>query len=305
MKIILSPLRGIALLLIIMFVSSCTTRKTFTYLQDVELARTYVAFQDSKVLVRPGDRINVHVSSAFPELAEPLNGGSYKMLIPTMGGKSSPSTTGEMDARAKQMAGYLVDDLGYIAMPVLGKIKVKDKTLSEIKKVITSEIIKGKHLSDPRVEVRFANFQIYLLGAINKGATQSNTGAGSSSSTGNSFFTRINGIDGGVLRVYDKDKINILEALSLCGDLGVEAEINKVNIIRQRANRYVTYRLNLKSADIFSSPGFYLQQDDIIYVEYRYRGQHSVDRAMQLSGYLFSTISTLVSILTLLAIYKK
>ncbi len=290
-------------LLLGLLMGSCTTRKTFTYLQDVELAKTYVAQHDAKVLVRPGDKINVHVGSLFPELAAPLNGGSYKMIMP-MGGGSSSTTTGEMDSRAKQLSGYLVDKTGYITMPVLGEIYVQGQTLSQVKETITQKILEGKHLSDPMVTVRFANFKVYLLGAINKGSTGGSTGS-TNYGNGGSFFTRMNGVNGGVLRIYDKEQVNILEALALVGDLGVTAKISRVNIIRRTDNKYVTHRLNLKSVDMFNSPGFYLQQDDIVYIEYRYRGQQSIDRGMQLLGYGFSAISTVVSVLALLAIYKK
>ncbi len=304
MKKITFMLRLIPVLAFVLLMGSCTTRKSFTYLQDVELAKTYVAQYDAQVLVRPGDRLNVHVSSLFPELAAPLNGGSYQMIMPMGGGNSSPRTSGEMDSRAKQMAGYLVDKAGYITMPVLGDVYVQGKTLAEIKDTITEKILEGKHVSDPMVEVRFANFKVYLLGAINKGAGSSSSSSLSSGTSG-SFFTRINGVNGGILRIYDKEKVNILEALALAGDLSVEAKINRVNVIRQLGNKYVTYRLNLKSADLFNSPGFYLHQDDIVYVEYRYRGQQSIDRGMQLLGYGVSAISTVVSLLTLFAIYKK
>ncbi len=283
---------------------SCTTRKTFTYLQDVESAKTYVAEHDAQVLIRPGDRINVHVSSLFPELAAPLNGGSYQMVMPMGGGTSSPQKSDEIDRRAQQTSGYLVDNAGYITMPVLGEVYVQGKTLSEVKDTITEKIIVGKHISDPMVEVRFANFRVYLLGAINKGETVAVSSNSSNTRVG-SFFTRINGVNGGVLKIYDKEKVNILEALALAGDLSVEAQVDRVNVIRQMGNKYVTYKLNLKSTDIFNSPGFYLHQDDIVYVQYRYREQQPIDRGMQLLGYGFSTISTIVSMLTLLAIYKK
>ncbi len=296
-------LRLFALLAFTLLAGSCTTRKTFTYLQDVELAKTYVAEQDAQLVVRPGDRLNVHVGSLFPELVAPLNGGSYQMVMPAGGGTSTPKTSAEADSRAKQLTGYLVDKAGYITMPILGEIYVQGKTLAEVKDVITTKILEGKHVSDPMVEVRFANFKVYLLGAINRSSTRASSSASASSNS--SFFTRINGVNGGVLRVYDKDKINILEALALAGDLSVEAKVDKVDVIRQSGNKYVTYRLNLKSADIFSSPAFYLHQDDIVYIEYRYRGQQPVDRGMQLLGYGFSAISTIVSLLTLLAIYKK
>ncbi len=293
----------LVLLAFTILVASCTTRKTFTYLQDVEIAKTYVAEQDAQFTVRAGDRLNVYVSSLFPELAAPLNGGSYQVVMP-MAGSANSKTPVDANSRAKQFSGYLVNKAGYITMPVLGEVYVLGKNLAEVKEIITSKILEGKHVSDPMVEVRFANFKVYLLGAINKGETKS-VSSGASMGMGSSFFTRINGVNGGVLRVYDKDKINILEALALAGDLSVEAKVDKVDVIRQTGNKYVTYRLNLKSAEIFNSPGFYLHQDDIIYIEYRYRNQQPIDRGMQLLGYGFSAISTIVSMLTLLAIYKK
>lgn len=114
------------------------------------------------------------------------------------------------------------------------------------------------------------------------------------------MFTPINGVQGGMLKVADRESINVLEALAMTGDLALNARVDKVNVIRNINGQYVTYRLNLRSADIFSSPAFNLKQNDIVYVEYRYRRADPIDRGLQLTQYLFTTISSVAVVLALL-----
>lgn len=289
---------------VILLLASCGSPKRYAYLQDVELAKQYSATYDNQIVVRSGDRLNISVSSSYPDLARPFTPQGFDSSVPglnTGAVGSSASTSGMEEIRSY---GYLVSSTGEINFPVLGKLKVAGLTKEQVVRLIEQRILDSKYVPDPRVAVEYANFRIFLLGAAlgtNPGGG-GNSGGGGTQSQQYSSFGRIPGVNGGILRVYDKDHLNILEAFSLLNDMPQNANIEKVNVIRRINGQYVTFRMNLKSVDIFQSPGFYLQQDDIIYVEHRYRRDEfeGVQRVMQVSGYIFSSIASVVAIVALI-----
>lgn len=298
-NILLNLLGSVALIL----TSSCGSNKIYTYLQDVELAKQYASQENRLIKIEPGDRLSIHVGSAYPELAAPFNGGGFDTSIPGVpNNTNSINTRSDTDneKRQQKMLGYLISQAGEIEMPVIGKVRVAGMTLDQVRETITQRIKDSKYLSDPHVEVMLSNFRIYLLGAI---AGQGNGQVERTTNNSNqyqSMFTPINGVQGGILRVSDRESLNVLEALAMTGDLALNARVDKVNVIRNINGQYTTYRLNLRSADIFSSPAFNLKQNDIVYVEYRYRRSDPIDRGLQLSQYLFTTISSVAVVLALL-----
>lgn len=285
----------------LLFLNSCGSARRYAYMQDVELAKRYSVDYEHKLVVEPGDRIRVAVQSAYPELVAPFNGLGFQTSVPGVSASNSSSvnSTSSQDLRG---FGYTVNEKGEINFPVLGWVKVAGLTLDGVSRHIEEQIKKSKYLTDPRVETIFANFQIYMLGALN------GIGSGASSTSNaqneqNAVFTAINSIGGGVLRISEKRDLNILEALAYMGDLPVNANIEKVMIIRRINGQFVTYRLNMKSTDIYTSPAFYLKQNDIVYVEPLYRqgnNYEGIERALQMLGYVATTITSVVAITTLL-----
>lgn len=285
---------------LILLFASCGSPKRYAYLQDVELAKQYSATYDNQIIVRPGDRLNISVSSSYPELVRPFTAQGFDNSIPGIS-KTSTTNVSSLSSEEARSYGYLVSSAGEINFPILGKLKIAGLTKEQVVQLIEQRILEAKYMPDPRVTIEYANFRIFLLGA----ALGSNPGDGGRSVNYNnqsSSFGRIPGVNGGVLQVYDKDRLNILEALSLINDMPINADIEKVNVIRLIKGQYVTFRMNLKSVDIFQSPGFYLQQNDILYVEHRYRREEfeGIQRVMQVSGYIFSSIASVVAIVALI-----
>lgn len=275
--------------------SSCGSAKRYAYMQDVELAKRYSVDYEHKLVVEPGDRIRVAVQSDYPELVAPFNGLGFQTSVPGVSTSSSGNSTSSQETKG---FGYTVNEKGEINFPVLGWVKVSGLTLEGVSRHLEEQIKKSKYLTDPRVETLFANFQIYMLGALN------GVGSGNSSYTEsqNTTFTAINSIGGGVLRVSEKKELNILEALAYMGDLPMNANIEKVMVIRRINGQFVSYRLNMKSTDIYTSPAFYLQQNDIVYVEplYRRGDFEGVERVFQVLGYVTTTITSVVALVALL-----
>ena len=277
---------------------SCGSAKRYAYMQDVELAKRYSVDYEHKLVIEPGDRIRVAVQSDYPELVAPFNGLGFQTSVP--GISTSASNVGSSTSLQEMRGfGYTVNEKGEINFPVLGWVKVSGLTLEGVSRHIEEQIKKSKYLTDPRVETIFANFQIYMLGALN--------GIGGGNASGynggqNATFTAINSIGGGVLRVSDKKELSILEALAYMGDLPINANIEKVMIIRRINGQFVTYRLNMKSTDIYTSPAFYLKQNDILYVEplYRQSNFEGVERVLQTLGYVTTTITSVLAITALL-----
>lgn len=132
---------------------------------------------------------------------------------------------------------YLVDASGLINLPLVGKVQVVGLTTQEVRD--TLEIQLGKFLRNPIVNVRLSNFRFTVMGEVNKAGTYT----------------------------IPYEQINVLEALGQAGDLTKYGNRDNVLVIRQ-ANGQRTYgHLNLHQRDLFQSPYFYLQQNDIVYVE--------------------------------------
>ena len=133
--------------------------------------------------------------------------------------------------------GYKVDKSGNISLPVLGVIKVDGLTLEQAQTRIAKEV--EKYAKNPNVIVQFLNFKITVIGEVARP---------------NSF-------------AITNDKVNLLEALGLAGDMTVYGKRENVLVIRQNGNERIMARINMNNRDVINSPFFNLKQNDIIYVE--------------------------------------
>ena len=135
--------------------------------------------------------------------------------------------------------GYLVEPNGTILFPVLGSIKVEGLTKEQLKAQLTKMLTDKKLLVDPIVSVRFQNFRVTVLGEVKNPA---------------------------VIPV-PSEKISLLEAIGLAGDLTIYAKRDNVLIIREENGEKTVKRINLNSNELFTSPYYYLKSNDVIYVE--------------------------------------
>lgn len=138
-----------------------------------------------------------------------------------------------------QATGYLVSEQGYIEYPVLGQVKAEGLTKDQLTKYIRDELDKRKLMKDPVVSVRFLNYRVTILGEVSRP-------------------TVVN---------VSNEKISILEALGMAGDITIYGKKENVLLIRDVDGQRVIKRLNLNGNEIFSSPYYYLQSNDVVYVE--------------------------------------
>jgi len=146
-------------------------------------------------------------------------------------------TTSDLAGVAQQQS-YLVDSKGEIELPVLGKLKVSGLTREELIALFTSKL-KPDYVKDPNINVRIGNFKVSVLGDVSAP---------------------------GVFNIAS-ERITILEAIALAGDLNVSGKRDNILVLRESDHGKIEYRVNLLSDSIFTSPVYYLQQNDLIYIE--------------------------------------
>lgn len=209
---------------------SCNTYRKINYLQDIVPDKAERIAINKGILIQPKDMISIVVSSKNPELALIFN----LPVISYQAGSEVVSGQG-----SQRLLGYVVDNDGYIDFPVLGLVKAAGLTRWELANEIKSMIIEGNYINDPVVTVEFMNFKISVMGEVTSPGTYN--------------------IEG--------DKITLLQALSLAKDLTIFGRRDNVSVIREQGDERIIYQVDLRSASIFESPAYYLQQNDIVYVE--------------------------------------
>lgn len=241
--------------------SSCGSRKNVVYLQDVEPLKQEKIERQFQMYIHEDDLLAIMVNSKDPELALPFN-------MPVVTYQIGAQTTAQ-----QRILGYLVDTNGNIDFPILGKIHVAGLTRLQLTELIKNKLIEEDLIKDPVVTVQFLNFKVSVMGEVSRPGS----------------FT------------INSDRITLLEALSMAGDLTIYGRRDRVAVIREVDGQRTILFHDLRSADIFSSPCYYLQQNDIVYVEPNKAkaGTSEINQNTSASVWL-SAVSILASIASLL-----
>jgi len=193
----------------------------------------------------PGDDPSVKL----PEYQEPtvqIDDILYITIQTVDGGITSPinrMSAGASDAgnpapvTGNTPNGYLVDEQGKITLPMLGSLSVVGLTTSAVRELIRKEA--SKYFKDPTVQVRFANFKITVIGEVSRPATYT----------------------------VPNEKVTLIDAIGMAGDLTIYGKRQTVLLIRDKGNEKEFVRFNLNDYSTFTSPYFYLKQNDVVYVE--------------------------------------
>ena len=244
--------------------ASCGSVKNVAYFQNsdyIDPSRSAFLY-DAHIM--PKDILTITVNTVNPEAAAPFN----LIMRPTL-----TSATSHLASTGGSLQTYLVDNKGSIEFPVLGTLKVGGLTKSQCEKMIHDKIMPYLNANEnPVVTVRMSNYKISVLGEVNRPG----------------------------MFVVSNEKINILEALAQAGDLTIYGVRDKVKLIREDSEGMKEIHvLNLNDADIISSPYYYLQQNDIVYVEPNKVQARNSSIGQSTSLWLTST-SILVSLASLL-----
>lgn len=249
-------------LLATLLFSSCASRKDLVYLRDMEELKEYPVFQKYEPVIHRDDRLSITVSCKNPELTLPFNiPGSSNYSIGLDGNITTSAPTSGSDNANK---GYLVDVNGEIDFPILGKLKVEGRTRGQVTELIKQRLIDEDLIKDPIVMVNFLNFKITVLGEVGSPNTYDITG----------------------------DRITLLEAIAKAGDVTDDGRVDRVAVIREYGNKRRIMFHDLRSKDVFNSPCYYLQQNDIVYVE------PSAAKTRDNAQRTFSTFSMILSFVT-------
>ncbi|WP_223817993.1 polysaccharide biosynthesis/export family protein [Mucilaginibacter rubeus] len=216
--------------------------------------------------IKVDDILNIFIQTIDPQATISINAANVPLS--TSGSVSTPALN------TVTPTGYLVNKEGFIELPVLGKLNVLGYTTSQLRDSIT-KIAAAKYFKDPTVIVRFANFRVNVTGEVLKPGQY----------------------------VMPNEKVSIIDALAMAGDLTIYGKRENVLLIRENADGTKTpYRVNLTRSDIMSAPYYYLKQNDVIYVEPR-KAKSDANDASQ-ARYV-TIAASLLSILIILATRLK
>ena len=219
--------KSLFVFLCIILFSACASQKKIIYLQGVENGYTQQMDFDYEIRIQPNDLIAILVNSKNPDLAQMFNLPLVTYQI------------GAMNSISQRTLGYLVNKEGEINFPQLGLINVGGLTRNQLTDTIQQKLIAEGYLNDPVVTVQFLNFKVSVLGEVARP---------------------------GNIKV-ESDRITLFDALSAAGDLTVYGQRDNVKIIREKDGDRTISVVDLRNEDILNSQFYYLQQNDIVYVQ--------------------------------------
>lgn len=221
------------LLVVSTFIFSCKTPTDVVYFQNSKDLEKINSTNSFTPVFKVDDVVSILVSATDMDAARPFN---------LMQGASLPSPTADNAGSGTNGGGgveptYLIDEEGTIDFPVIGKLKVAGLTRVQVKDMLKEKL--KIYIKDPIVNVRLKNFKITVIGEVDRPGS----------------FTIPN------------ERITIIEAIGLAGDLTIMGKRGNVMVIRENEGVNTYHRVDLTSKSIFDSPVYYLAQNDVLYIE--------------------------------------
>jgi len=258
------PLPILQLLTLILLSSSlftsCATFQNATYFENANDTMLLTRNYDDESIIQKNDILSVYISSLNPEASAVFN-------APNTLATSTSTTTGSTSA-----GGYLVNSDGNIQIPILGNIKAAGVTKKQLKADITNALLDKKLLLDPIVTIRHLNYEVTIIGEVGKP-------------------TVIN---------VPNEKISLLKALGIAGDITVFGKKDNVLLIREMEGKRKVIRIDMNSKAFLSSNYYYLQPNDVVYVEANKNKVTNYNRNPVLLPTLLSSLSIVAIVVTTL-----
>jgi len=255
-------MRLLYLITTILLLSSCGVKyETIPYFTDVPSDSTIQEqIKNQTVLkIQKNDILAITVNSLNPEASAIFNMGSTS--------SNQTNATGNLDP-VLTANGFLVDQNGNIQLPLVGSVQVVGLTTAEARATLEKKLV--QYLKEPVVSLRLVNFRVSVLGDV---------------------------LRPGVYPV-NNERVNVSEALSMAGDLTITAERNNVLLIRedQGVRKYI--RLNMQSKKLLNSPYYYLQNNDVLYIQPGKTKYASVDASYRNVSLVISALSVIALLIT-------
>jgi polysaccharide export outer membrane protein len=243
---------------------SCSTPKNIKYFQDIPDSGAMKMIPKAAYVeptIQADDIITILIQTVDLQATATVNAGNVPI-------QSTGSPVGTSSANQQLSAGYLVNKDGFVELPILGRIKLQGYTTTEARDIVLKEAV--KYFKDPTVIIRYANFKFSVTGEVTKP---------------------------GVF-VSPNEKVSIIEALTLAGDLTIYGKRENILLIRENADgTKQPIRINLNKKEILSSPYFYLRQNDYLYVEPTKGKAAANDMAQTRNIAILSSILTVVIVI--------
>ena len=221
-----------------MLLGSCSTPKDITYFPELRTGSEIQARQTLDIRVKPEDKLSIVVSTQDPALSALFN---LVQVQNRMGGTTSSTITSNSGIISNQTYFYTVDSQGDINFPVLGRLRIAGLTREQVARKISDDLVKADLVKDPIVVVEFANTGISVIGEVKAPGRYE----------------------------FNRDRLTIVDAIAMAGDLTMNGMRDNILVMRDLGGgRQEAYRVSLlDAAELASSPAYYIQQDDVIYVE--------------------------------------
>lgn len=274
MKRILNILILVAAAATLMCTVSCISDKKIVYLRgaDTIFAVPQEITQAFELIIQQDDELAISIASKNAELIEPFNNT-------TLVGSGNSRAGNNQSNIQSGICYYLVDKDGKIEFPIFGTLVAKGKTCRQLAKEIQDRIISEGHMNDAVVNIKIMSFKVTVLGDVKAPGTQTYTG----------------------------ERLTLLEAIGRAGDLNASGKRKHVLVLREENGKRVAYDIDLRKPEsVFLSPAYYLQQNDVVYVQ-----PNASVRVKGSPGYTLlsvgaTVVSMLVSIVSLvIALQRK
>lgn len=260
----------------LMIFGSCSTPKNVAYFQDFDQAMVVEAQQRQTLKVKPDDKLQIIVTSKDPQLASLFN----LPVVTTRLGQNAqmygtPSSYSSNAGSSEGLSSYTVSPQGTIDFPVLGTLHVAGMSRAELAGYIKGELTGRNLIKDPTVTVEFLNTGISILGEVKAPGRYT----------------------------LNRDELTVLDAIAMAGDLNIQGRRDNIRVMRKEGGQTKVYVVDLTNGkSLYNNPAYYLQQDDIVYVEpndYRKR-ETTVNGNQSLSAsFWISVVSVLTSVAVL------
>jgi len=253
--------RLLFLLAVSVVIFSCKTPTDIVYFQNTENLEKIASTNTFTPVFKVDDVIGILVSATDMDAARPFN-----LVQGTSSGDTSSGITGTEVSEPT----YLIGEDGNIDFPVLGKLKVAGLTRIQVKSLIKEKL--KIYINDPIVNVRLKNFKITVIGEVNSPGSYT----------------------------IPNERITIIEALGLAGDMTIMGKRKDITVIRENEGVNTYYKVDLTSKTIFKSPVYYLAQNDVLYVEPNETRVRSSRKNPNVLGIAISIIGVGLSVLSII-----
>lgn len=229
-----------------LFMVSCGAPRELGYISDAERDSAQRILTTYSNTIHPGDQLYIYVNSEMIESVIPFNQETHTEVVEMSrlniaGASRSGSKISDtyQSKKTRQIAGYLVDDNGYITFPVIGKVLAAGVAYDSLQIILQQKLMAGGYVNDPVVTVSPMNFRVSVVGEVRMPRELHVVG----------------------------ERLTIFEALAMCGDITDSGMRSNVVVMREKNGVVTPIEIDLTKKTIFESEVYYLQQNDIVYVE--------------------------------------